>query len=391
MGMPTPGTTAMDNTNTGVNNATATTMDNTNTTILDDIYNDPRHPAGFSTPNVLYGHVKGYGLTRKQVNEYLRSKDSYTLHKQTRRGKRNRIVVNDIDDQWELDLSDLPSLTEHNDGYRYILCCIDVLSKYAWVLSLKRKTAPVLLEGLKKIIETSGRKPKVIRTDKGGEFVNGPVKEYCKDNGIKFYLAQNEVKAAIVERFQKTLKGYMWRYFTKKNTRRYVDKLQDFVYAYNHRVHRSIKHRPADVNKSNVAEVRSILYKKKSIKVNRNGKAKSRRTRFRFAVGDSVRISKLKGIFEKGYANNWSEEIFTIAKRFSRETPVYSVKDSNDELLTGTFYEFELQKVTPPDFYTVEEILKERGRGPKKEYYVKWKGYPASANSWIKASDVVDL
>ena len=391
MGMPTPGTTAMDNTNTGVNNATATTMDNTNTTILDDIYNDPRHPAGFSTPNVLYGHVKGYGLTRKQVNEYLRSKDSYTLHKQTRRGKRNRIVVNDIDDQWELDLSDLPSLTEHNDGYRYILCCIDVLSKYAWVLSLKRKTAPVLLEGLKKIIETSGRKPKVIRTDKGGEFVNGPVKEYCKDNGIKFYLAQNEVKAAIVERFQKTLKGYMWRYFTKKNTRRYIDKLQDFVYAYNHRVHRSIKHRPADVNKSNVAEVRSILYKKKSIKVNRNGKAKSRRTRFRFAVGDSVRISKLKGIFEKGYANNWSEEIFTIAKRFSRDEPVYSVKDSNDEPLTGTFYEFELQKVTAPEFYTVEEILKERGRGAKKEYYVKWKGYPASANSWIKASDVVDL
>ena len=383
-----PGNT-MDENNTN-NTKPSDTHTNPSIGLLDDIYNDPRHPAGFSTPNVLYGHVKGYGLTRKQVNEYLRSKDSYTLHKQTRRGKRNRIVVNDIDDQWELDLSDLPSLTEHNDGYRYILCCIDVLSKYAWVLSLKRKTAPVLLEALKKIIETSGRKPKVIRTDKGGEFVNGPVKEYCRNNGIKFYLAQNEVKAAIVERFQKTLKGYMWRYFTKKNTRRYIDKLQDFVYAYNHRVHRSIKHRPADVNQSNVAEVRSILYKKKVTKVNKS-KPKSRRTRFRFAVGDSVRISKLKGLFEKGYANNWSEEIFTIAKRFSREAPVYSVKDSNDEPLTGTFYEFELQKVTQPEFYTVEEILKERGRGTKKEYYVKWKGYPASANSWIKASDVVDL
>ena len=70
--------------------------------ILDTIYNDPRHPAGFSTPNVLYKHVKKHGITRKQVAEYLRSKDSYTLHKQTRRGKRNRIVVNDIDDQWEL-------------------------------------------------------------------------------------------------------------------------------------------------------------------------------------------------------------------------------------------------------------------------------------------------
>ena len=356
--------------------------------VLDRIYNDPQHPAGFSTPNTLYRHVKEYGISRKQVKEYLRGKDSYTLHKQTRRGRRRRIIVNDIDEQWELDLSDLPSLVEHNDGYRYILCCIDVLSKYAWVLALKRKTAPVLLEAVKKIIQDSGRKPKIIRCDKGGEFVNGLMKEYCRNNGIKLYLAQNEVKAAIVERFQKTLKGYMWRYFTKKNTKRYVDKLQDLVHAYNHRIHRSIKRRPADVNQSNVAEVRAALYKKK---VNKSKTIKKKGTRFRFAVGDAVRISKLKGLFEKGYAANWSEEIFTVAKRFSRDPPVYSIKDSNDEPLTGTFYDFELQKVTKPEFYTVEEVLKERGRGVNKEYYVKWQGYPSSANSWIKASDVVDL
>ena len=176
----------------------------------------------------------------------------------------------------------------------------------------------------------------------------------------------------------------MWRYFTKKNTKRYVDKLQDFAHAYNHRIHRSIKRRPVDVNQSNVAEVRAVLYKKKT---NHSKKSK----RFRFAVGDAVRISKLKGLFEKGYAANWSEEIFTVTKRFSRDPPVYSIKDSNNEPLTGTFYDFELQKVTKPEFYTVEEVLKARGRGANKEYYVKWQGYPSSANSWIKASDVVDL
>ena len=279
-----------------------------------------------------------------------------------------------------MDLSDLPALTEDNDGYRYILCCIDVLSKYAWVLALKRKTGPVLLEALKKIIETSGRKPKIIRCDKGGEFVNKHIKEYCRNHGIQLYLAQNEVKAAIVERFQKTLKGYMWRYFTKNHTRRYVDKLQDFVYAYNHRIHRSIKRKPADVDESNVEEVRAVLYKKKK-----------KKERFRFAVGDAVRISKLKGLFEKGYEHNWSEEIFTVAKRFSRDPPVYTVKDSNKEPLTGTFYEFELQKVTQPEFYTVEKVLKEKGSGENKEYYVKWKGYPSSVNSWINASDVVNV
>ena len=355
--------------------------------ILDDIYNDPRHPAGLSTPNTLYKYVKEHGITRPEVKEYLRGKDSYTLHKQTRRGKRRRIVVDDIDEQWELDLSDLPSLVEENDGYRYILCCIDVLSKYAWVLSLKRKTGPVLLEALKKIIQESGRKPKCIRVDKGGEFVNKEMQEYCRNNGIQMSLAQNEVKAAIVERFQKTLKGYMWRFFTKNNTRRYVDKLQDFAYAYNHRVHRSIKHRPADVNASNVDEVRAILYPKRKKKT--GGSMKPLKYKYGFAVGDAVRISKLKGIFEKGYAQNWSEEIFTVMKRYNWDVPMYTIKDSNNERLRGRFYEFELQKVTPPEYYIVEEIINERGKGAKKEYYVKWRGYPASANSWVKASDVV--
>ena len=355
--------------------------------ILEKIYNDPRHPAGYSTPNTLYKHVKEHGISRKEVKEYLRGKESYTIHKQTRRGKRRRIVVNDIDEQWELDLSDLPALTQHNDGYRYILCCIDVLSKHAWVLSLKRKTGPVLLEALKKVIADSGRKPKIIRCDKGGEFVNRHVEEYCRNHGIKLYLAQNEVKASIVERFQKTLKGYMWRYFTRHNTRKYVDKLQDFVYAYNHRVHRSIKRRPVDVNASNVAEVRAVLYKDKKTKM------RNRLLRYKpkFDVGDTVRISKLKGLFEKGYEANWSEEIFTVMKRYNWNIPVYRLKDSNNEPLRGTFYDFELQKVTSPEYYTLEEILRTRTKNGIKEHYVKWRGYPHSANSWVKASDIVPI
>ncbi len=357
-----------------------TRVESNSKNILETIYYDAKHPAGYSTPNILYKHAKKHGVTRKQVREFLLSEDSYTLHKQTRRGRRNRIVVNDIDEQWELDLSDLPAITTFNDGYRYILCCIDVLSKYAWVLSLKRKTGPVLLEAIKKIITESGRKPKRIRVDKGGEFVNHHVKDYCKAEGIQFILAQNETKAAIVERFQKTLKGYMWRYFTKTGNRRYIDKLQDFAFGYNHRIHRSIKHRPVDVNEGNAHIIREILYGKKS-----NNRHK---TSYRFKVGDSVRISKLKGVFQKGYEANWSDEIFTVSRRYARDPPVYSLQDSQKETLTGTFYEFELQKVTPPEYYVIEEIIKERGRGDKKEYYVKWKGYPTSANSWIKSSDL---
>ena len=148
--------------------------------LLEEIYYDAKHPAGFSTPNILYKHVKDRGVSRKEVREFLMGEDAYTLHKQIRKGRRRRIIVHDIDEQWEMDLSDLPALTTMNDGYRYILCCIDVLSKYAWVLSLKRKTGPVLLEAIKKIIAESGRKPEIIRVDKGGEFVNHHVKSIVK-------------------------------------------------------------------------------------------------------------------------------------------------------------------------------------------------------------------
>ncbi len=346
--------------------------------LLEKIYSDPKHPAGFSNPAILYKYAKPYGISKKQVVEFLKEQESYTLHRQARkRFPRNRIVVEEIDEQWEVDLADLPSLMKYNGDYRYLFCCIDAFSKYAWVLALKRKTGPILAEGLRQIIDTSGRKPRRIRADKGGEFVNSHVKNFCQEQDIHFFTSQNEVKAAIVERFQRTLKGYMWRYFTRSGSYRYIDKLQDFVYAYNHRIHRSIKMRPIDVTWQNSHEIRKTLYKDINFL-----------PKFKFDIGDKVRISKTKGVFEKGYEANWTKEIFTICQKISRKYPAYRLKDSQGEILTGTFYEAELQKVIPPEFYTIEKIIKTRQRGKDKEYLVKWQGYPESANSWIKASQM---
>ena len=273
---------------------------------LEKIYRDPRHPAGYSNPTVLFHYARDNGITKKEVEEFLQKEESYTLHRQSRKHfKRNRIQVGDIDEQWEIDLADLPSLTQQNEGYRYIFCCIDVLSKYAWVLALKRKTGPVLVEALRKTIDSSGRKPRQIRADKGGEFVNHQFKAFCKEQGIHFFVSQNETKAAIVERFQRTLKGYMWRFFTKSGSHRYIDNLDDFVFAYNHRKHRSIKHRPVDVTPLNSHKVWKILYQKTSKK----------KPKYKFDIGEKVRISKTKCIFEKGYQQNLRQEFFTITRR----------------------------------------------------------------------------
>jgi transposase InsO family protein len=108
-----------------------------------------------------------------------------------------------IDQQWQMDLADMQSMQKFNDGYRYLLVCIDVFSKYAWVVPLKNKTGPTLVEAFK-VILTSGRKPEKIMTDQGTEFLNKHFRALMKEEDIELYNTYNETKASIVERLIRT-------------------------------------------------------------------------------------------------------------------------------------------------------------------------------------------
>ena len=309
--------------------------------------------------------------------------DTYTLHKQARRHyKRNRVIVGGIDELWQMDLADMQAHAKENDGYRYLLVCIDVFSKYVWVIPLKNKTGPALVTAFKEILE-SGRKPQKIQTDEGTEFFNKHFKDLMKSEEIQLYNTYNETKASVVERVIRTLKTRMWRYFTAKRTRRYIDVLQDLVDSYNKSKHRSIQKKPINVTQKNEREVWRTLYGEPE---------KKGPTKYKFEIGDQVRISKMKRTFEKGYLPNFSKEIFTVSQQIPREPPVYKLKDYGQEELSGTFYNEELQKVIKEDdVYEVEKILKSRGKGKNKEVFVKWLGYPAKFNSWIPASEVKDI
>ena len=104
----------------------------------------------------------------------------------------------------------------------------------------------------------------------------------------------------------------------------------------------------------------------------------------KFKIGDRVRISLEKNIFEKGYETNWTQEIFVIYDVKYSNVPYYYLKDLNNEKLQGTFYEQELQKTKQDDLYTIEKILKTN----KDKIYVKWKGYSSDFNSWINKNAV---
>ena len=349
---------------------------------LSSVYYDPKRSGGFGGVDRLYDDVKKEGkfkVSRKQIKQWLMEQDAYTLHKPIqRRFRRNRVLVGGIDELWQMDLADMQSMQKFNDGYRYLLVCIDVFSKYAWVIPLKNKTGPSLVEAFK-VILASGRKPEKIMTDQGTEFFNRHFQALMKEKDIVLYNTYNETKASIVERLIRTLKTRMWRYFTAKKTMRYIDMLPDLVYSYNHSVHRSIKTKPVDVTVDNEKKVWHTLYDDDNVKS----------VKYKFKIGDQVRISKIKRKFEKGYLPNFSKEIFTVSMQIPRDPPVYKLKDYDGEELKGTFYEKELQKVVKRnDVYEVEKVLKKRGRGKNVQYLVKWLGYPNKFNSWVPASEI---
>ncbi|CAB4033161.1 uncharacterized transposon-derived [Paramuricea clavata] len=353
---------------------------------LSQIYYNPESPASFGGIDSIYRVVKDEGkhqISRNKIRLWLQKQDTYTLHKSVRyRFKRNRVIVGAIDEQWEADLVIMDSISKYNNGFKYILTVIDVLSKYAWAEPIRTKTGENLVKAFEKILK-KGRKPETFHSDKGTEFMNQKFQAFLKKHNIRFFTTQNETKASIVERFNRTLKRKMWKYFTAKNTLKYVDILQKLVKSYNHSRHRSIGMRPVDVNEDNESIVWQKLY----------GEESDKSVRFKFNIGDQVRISKARRTFKKGYLPNWTEEVFTITKRVLRRPPVYKIADFDDEELKGTFYEQELQRVnkSDSDFYRVEEVLRSRMRNKRKEYFVKWLGYPDKFNSWVPAESVKDI
>ena len=353
---------------------------------LHDLYYSPESPASFGGVDAVYRAVKNEGkfqISRNNVREWLKQQDTYTLHKPVRhRFKRNRVIVGSMDEEWEADLVIMDSLSKTNKGYNYILTVIDVLSKFAWVEPIKTKSGENLVKAFEKICK-KGRQPEKLHTDKGTEFTNRLFQRFLKDKNILFFTTHNDTKASIVERFNRTLKGKMWKYFTAKNTTKYIDVLQKLMYSYNHSRHRSIGMKPADVNLENESVVWQRLY----------GDEPRKPIKYKFNVGDQVRISKARRTFKKGYLPSWTEEIFTITKRVPRRPPVYNIADYHGEELEGTFYEQELQSIIKKDtdFYRIENVIKSRMRGKRREYLVKWLGYSNDFNSWVPEDNVKDI
>ena len=232
------------------------------------------------------------------------------------------------DNIWGVDLADLQSLSRKNKGIKYLLCAIDLYSKYAFVIPLKDKKGISIVNAFNKIIKQFGKIPNKIWVDQGSEFYNNNFKKWLSDNDIIMYSTYNEGKSVVAERFIRILKNKLYKHMTATGKNIYYDVLDDVVDKYNNTKHSTIKMKPIDVKDNN-----------KRVYIDEHNEKDSR-----FKVGDRVRISKFKNIFAKGYTPNWSKEIFIVDKINDTVPYTYNIKGVNHEEIIGSFYDRELQK-----------------------------------------------
>ena len=343
---------------------------------LQKLYFNPSSPASYTGLSTFKKNIPVD--LRKSADKWLTKLDVYNLHKPViRKFQRANIIVSGIGQQYQIDLIDTGAYAAWNDNYKYILTAIDVFSKFAYVEPIKRKTGVLVTEAFEKILRRIKSTPLFIQSDQGKEFLNKNFQGLLRQRKIEFFTSLNDdIKCAIIERFQRTLMNKIFRYFTAKSSKRYIDILQKLVNSYNHTIHRSIGLAPADVNSSNQEQIWLKLYKSRRYK------------KPNFKVGDFVRISKTRHPFAKGYIGRWSKEIFTVTGINPTIPATYDLRDLAGENISGVFYSKELITAEKSDFYEIEKILDRRYKNRKNEYFVKWVNHPAKFNSWVNEADM---
>ncbi|KAJ8913491.1 hypothetical protein NQ315_002642 [Exocentrus adspersus] len=294
------------------------------------------------------------------------------LHKSARKNfKRRRTIIKGFGDLWQIDLAEMQPYAKSNRGHRYILVVIDCYSKYVWTRAVKNKTASEVAKAMRGILNDANYAPRNCQSDQGLEFYNKSFKALMDQYGINHYSTYSTKKAAIVERVIKTIKNWLYKEFSSLGRYEWLSILPTITDQYNRRIHSTTKMRPIDVRPDTLIDAYN------------NPKIAPKK--FKFKVGDVVRVSKYKGVFSRGFTPNWSNELFKIAKANITNPATYLLEDMEAKPILGCFYEYELQKTKYPDVYLIEKILRRSGN----RVYVRWLGLPDSHNSWVNKADII--
>ncbi|GAV06106.1 hypothetical protein RvY_16138 [Ramazzottius varieornatus] len=341
-------------------------------------YLDPRHPGSLGGVERLR-RVHDGDEDREKIQRALQHVDTYTIGKPVRpKFKRNRIIVTNLQQQYQADLADMSKYAEQHDGIRHLLAVVDCFSKRALVQPLLTKVGVRVKAALQQVFKELGV-PEKLQVDKSSEFYNEVIKTFLVEKDVVLFSTENnDIKCSMVERLIRIPKTRIFQCFRSIYATRYIDRLPDFVYAYNHSVH-SAHGKNRTVQQKNSLSVFNALY----------GKMLQEKSKVpRYKVGDFDRISTNKLQFEEGYEDNFQPDIYEITKVKRHTVPVYELKNPNsNKAIKGQFYEPELSLVR--DYmnwtYQIQKVLQRPTRNRRREKLVRWLGYGPESDSWIPA------
>ncbi|CAO4377090.1 unnamed protein product [Caenorhabditis nigoni] len=338
------------------------------------------HPCAFTSVENVYKFLKPKFKTLKlaKVEKVLEDLEAFTLHRPNQtRFPRIKTTAAGLYTDLQMDLADVSKYKASNDGITFLLVVIDIYSRRLFVRTLKSKAGKDVCPALASVFEEMDATPITIYSDDGKEFYNSQVQKMLDDKHVKLVSPKSELKCAVVERANRTLKTRLAKYMTHKYGHRYVDVLEKVVKGINNTVNRGIGKKPVDVQHGDFF----VPYMPK-------GSAK-----IRFSKGDHVRIASKRGHFDKGYEQGWTTEIYVISQVHPGKPVKYNIVDTNGEPVVGSFYTRELTKCTydANGQYRIEKVLDERIVRGKKQVLVRWEGYGPEFDSWIDGDGIISL
>ena len=346
-------------------------------------YYDLKYPASYSGKRNFLNSLKP--SERESAEKWLDQEHTYLIHKAVPKKFRRLRTVAGHQQQVQGDLVDLSYLAQHNNKNRYLFTVIDAFSRLGFAEPVANKESHTTAKAFERILKRMTYRPLYFFSDNGTEF-RGAFRKMLQKHNIKFYTSKDvDIKAGTVERFNRTLMTRIFRYLSKQNSKRYLDALPNIIENYNKSTHSSIGVAPNRVDDDNKERVWLKLH-------HRCEPSRRRRdARTVFKKKDYVLIPKNKRTFGKAYHAGWTGEVFRINAVRRTKPRTYVLEDLQGEVISGTFYPQELQKTKLPEFYEIESVLDTRGPPSKREFYVRWKHYPAKFDQWISAKKVRDI
>jgi len=306
---------------------------------LKELYYGIDSPSAYAGINRVHKEIKKTfpNTTRDEVREFLQGQSTYTLYRPNKkRFQRLKTVPSGLNTDWQADLAMFDTIYKNNDGYKYLLVCIDVLSRKIYGAPVKSKSPVHMKVAFDKIFEKAKTRPLKIYSDRGLEFQAREMAKYFEEKDIiKLVVYTPETHAGVVERAHKTIKLRLYRYFHKNKTHRWVDVIDKIIKGINNSINRSIGVKPNSVMYANAQELRERVF----------GDAYEPKKAPKLEEGDLVRMSKDKGVFARSFHPSYTMEIFKIKTAKLSNPPHYKIQDLKGNDIKGVFYEPDLSKI----------------------------------------------